>query len=244
MAEGELWIPEEWMKKISVGVADDHPVVLVGVSNLLKQHSDLEVRFTTDNVGALLELLRDQPVDVLLCDYEFEGDPMGDGLNLLAKIKRGFPHTRVLFLSAHAESYVVSGALEAGAAGFIGKNRADFANLAAAVRSAYQSDVYLSTTLAGRLLANMFDSNKKTVGLEALSEKEATVARMICGGLSITEVAEKLRRSPKTISNQKNAAMKKLGARNDVELAKVMHGIGGLDAAGAPPDRDAGDGKP
>jgi len=214
------------MKTITVGVADDHPVVLQGVSHLLRDHPDIHIRFMTERIGELLELLVERPVDVLVCDYEFETDRHADGLNLLARIRRTAPNTRVLFLSSHSSAYVVSAALDAGAAGFIGKQREDFANLAAGIHSVYNRHVFLPESLKKRMLSVSRNVPKGSNEWRSrLSEKEATVVRMICEGLSISDIAGRLNRSPKTVSNQKNAGMKKLGARNDVELAKVMRDV-------------------
>jgi len=210
------------MKTITIGIADDHPVVLQGVAHLLGAHSDIDIRFATERIDALLQLLVDKPVDVLVCDYEFEADRHADGLNLLARVRRLAPRTRVLFLSAHSSAYIVSAALEAGAAGFVGKQHEDFTNLAVAIHSVSNHCIYLPASLRKRMLSTAAGGSKRAAWLNRLSEKEATVVRMICDGLSISDIAGRLNRSPKTVSNQKNAGMKKLGVRNDVELVKVM----------------------
>jgi two-component system capsular synthesis response regulator RcsB len=157
-----------------------------------------------------------------VCDYEFEGDPYADGLNLLDRIQRISPPTQVLFLSAHSSTYIVSAALSAGAAGFIGKGREGLANLAAAVRTVRAGSAYLPDSLATKLQSTVRRTGETDAPCNALSEKEATVVRMICNGMSIGAIAERLKRSPKTVSNQKNAGMKKLGVRNDVELVAIM----------------------
>jgi two-component system capsular synthesis response regulator RcsB len=210
------------MRPISVGIADDHPVVVQGVSCLLSNQADIDIHFATERIGALLDLLIEKPVHVLVCDYEFECDRHADGLHLLARIRRIAPATRVLFLSSHSSAYIVSAALKAGADGFVGKLHDDFANLAVAVRSVHQHNVYVSESLRRRLLSTSMVGSTPTACVGQLSQKEATVVRMICEGLSISDIASRLNRSPKTVSNQKNAGMKKLGARNDVELVKVM----------------------
>lgn len=212
------------MKKIKVGIADDHPIVLAGVNNILSACSDMEIAFASGTIDELLVLLQHNPVDVLICDYEFEDDPNADGLHLLQKIQRIVPATRVLFLSAHTGVHIVSGALNLGASGFIGKAQADFSNLAHAVRKVHSSSIYLPEALSNALLEGMFLSNKPQ-GLQALSKKEFAVAQMICAGQTISDIAQRLVRSPKTISNQKNAAMKKMGASNDVDMVNIMRDL-------------------
>lgn len=212
------------MKKIRVGVADDHPIILAGVNNILSACIDIDVAFTSSTIEEIVFSLQNKVVDVLICDYEFEDDPHADGLNLLQRIQRLAPLTRVLFLSTHTGTHIVSSALALGASGFIGKGQADFSNLADAVRKVHGGSIYLPAALSGELLEGMYFTGKPN-GLRALSEKELTVARMICAGNSIGDVAQRLQRSPKTISNQKNAAMKKLGATNDIEMVKIMRDL-------------------
>ncbi|VVU54047.1 LuxR family transcriptional regulator [Burkholderia anthina] len=212
----------EFVRKITVGVADDHPLILRGVEYLLSASIDIEMRFQSESIGQLLDMLAAKPVDVLVCDYEFEGDPYPDGLDLLVRIRRTFPGTRVLFLSSHASAYIVSKALDAGAAGFIGKGGEDYVDLAAAIRTVRSGGEYLSSSLKSQALFAESHSRRNGTRIEMLSAKEATVVRMICAGMSIAAIAERLKRSRKTISNQKNAGMKKLGARNEVELATIM----------------------
>ena len=212
------------MKKIRIGIADDHPIVLTGVSNFLSACGDMEIVFSATSIDALLQALSLHQIDVLICDYEFEDDPHADGLNLLYKIQRLAPATPVLFLSAHTGVHIVAGALKQGARGFIGKAQADFHHLAQAVRIVHAGRRYLPEGLADTLREGSFLEDKPQ-GLEALSEKELIVAQMICAGQSIGDIARRLQRSRKTISNQKNAAMKKIGASNDVEMVNMMRDL-------------------
>jgi len=212
----------ERMRKIRIGIADDHPLTLRGLEHYLLSLADIEICFKSESIGHLLVQLVDTPVDVLLCDYEFEDDSYADGLILLDRIRRMAPLTRVIFLSSHSSVYIVSAALGAGAAGFISKRGPDFLNLAGAIRVVKSEGIYLSESLASKMLATTGRPKETGSHPGVLSERESTVVRMICDGMSIREVARRLRRSPKTVSNQKNAGMKKLGAKNDVELALIM----------------------
>lgn len=210
---------------IRVGIADDYPVVLRGVESILTPCPEMVVEFSAECIARLMECLEKTPVDVLLCDYTFDEDPHADGLNLLRRIRRSAPSTRVIFLSAHAVPHIISGALELGAAGFIGKGKSDFTNLPQAIRTVHGGNIYLPPSLSSLLLEQIFGRNTQPAGLSSLSERELTVARMICRGMTIGEIAQKQCRSPKTISNQKLSAMKKLGVSNDVELSRIFRDI-------------------
>ncbi|WP_322015167.1 response regulator transcription factor [Paraburkholderia sp. J12] len=210
------------MRKIRIGIADDHPLTLRGLEHYLRAIPDIEICFKSESIGHLLTQLVEVPIDVLLCDYEFKDNSYADGLVLLERIRRMVPLTRVIFLSSHSSVYIVSAALGAGAAGFISKRGPDFLNLAGAIRVVNSEGIYLSDSLASKVLATTGRPKASGTHPGVLSERESTVVRMICEGMSIAEVAKRLSRSPKTVSNQKNAGMKKLGAKNDVELALIM----------------------
>ncbi|MCC8402594.1 response regulator transcription factor [Paraburkholderia sp. MMS20-SJTN17] len=212
------------MNKIRVGIADDHPFILLGVEHLLQPCPDIQVCLKSESIGRLLELLVEVPVDVLVCDYEFEGDPYADGLSLLDRIRRVAPTVRVVFLSSHSSPHIISAALNAGAAGFVGKGPEGFVSLTTAVRAAKNKSVFLPDSIANKVLSATGRAAEIQSSLNLLSERESTVIRMICNGMSIGAIAERLNRSRKTVSNQKNAGMKKLGAKNDVELAAIVRG--------------------
>ncbi|KJH67574.1 response regulator transcription factor [Chromobacterium violaceum] len=216
------------MKRIQVGVADDHPVVRRGVEHILRENKNIEVLFSVGNVADLLEQVGGQPIDVLVCDYVFEDDPDVDGLRLLARLKSISPDLKVLFLSSYSAFHIVSGAMKMGASGFIGKKEDDFAALPMVVRSLYEGNVYLPPSLSNIMLANMFKKGSPVdEGMQAkLSLREWEVVRLLYEGNTIGEIADRLSRSPKTISNQKNSAMRKLSASNDIELVKIVKDLG------------------
>jgi two-component system, NarL family, captular synthesis response regulator RcsB len=217
----------EGVSKIKVAIADDHPVVLIGIRSILSDAPDIEVIYEAEEVKDLLAKVADQPPDVLVCDYEFDEDEAIDGLHLLGRLVRLAPGTRVLLLSSHSATHIVSTALAGGAAGFVGKTEADFAVLVDAIRRVHRGETYVPPSIASALFSNVFGSNaSRSTGITALSPRELEVVRLICMGYSISEVAQRMNRSPKTVSNQKNSAMKKLAARNDVELAKAARDLG------------------
>lgn len=218
---------EERMNKIKVAVADDHPIVLAGIKSILMDVPGIELLFQVDNIKTLLQKIREHHVDVLVCDYEFEDDHHADGIILLRRLNQISPGTRILFLSAHSATHIVSTALASGAAGFIGKSKTDFAVLADAIQRVHTGETYIPPSIASSILSNVFNVRaRQAVGVEALSARELEVVRLICAGYSIMEVAQRLNRSPKTISNQKNSAMRKLAARNDVELTCAARDLG------------------
>lgn len=215
------------MKQINIGIADDHPIMIHGVLSLLKDSGDLRVCFTADNIQTLLALTQIRPVDVLLCTYEFVAGPKADGLALLARLKRLTPRTKVLFLSTRSFSHIVTAALDAGAAGFVGKTQTDFTNLPEAICEVKRGNVYLSPSLVGGMLTAMFSRKGPAAGPTSLRADELTVAQLIGEGLSVAQIAARLDLCTRTIFSKKAVAMKKLGARNDAELTVIVRSLNG-----------------
>ena len=215
------------MRKINVGIADDHPVVLAGISRILKEESDIEVVFCADSISELLISTKTSVPDVLVCDYKFDDESAADGLNLIGRLRKEVPSTKLLIFSAYSDVRLISHALAAGASGFITKYGDGFRNLADAIRSVRAGRTYLPPIEAGTLLARLYnDGTQRKHGVDALSPREFEVVRLLCTGLSINEIADLVRRSPKTIGNQKCTAMQKLAAKNDVDLIKIARRSG------------------
>ncbi|VVE75787.1 response regulator transcription factor [Pandoraea sputorum] len=214
------------MPDIRVGIADDHPIVLTGISGILRHAPDIKLLFQADSIQSLMAHIGEHEIDVLICDYEFDGDDQADGITLLRRLVRVAPKTKVLFLSAHSATHVVSTALMEGAAGFVGKSKSDFVALTDAVRRVFYGETYVPPSIASLILYNVINNKSRSGrGIESLSPRELEVVRLICAGHTIMEVAQRVNRSPKTISNQKNSAMKKLAVRNDVELAQAVRDL-------------------
>lgn len=204
---------------INVVVADDHPVVSAGVSAVLSAEMDINVVGVAPTISVLLELLQQQPCDVLICDYSFSSDQLPDGIALFKRLRRNHPDISIIVLTAHQDiAMFVSRILDTGVAGFLRKSSPDFERLPAIVRSVYGGDTFVDPTVTAELL----EIGKTTqTSIESLSERELEVVRMLGRGMSVTEIAMHTNRSIKTISHQKMKAMHKLGLRSDADLYRV-----------------------
>jgi two-component system capsular synthesis response regulator RcsB len=182
----------------------------------------MKVVFSAETITALMTYLKKIPVDILVCDYKFEDDLQKDGLDLLRKLQQCASGMHIILLSGKLAPYVVSSALKIGTAGFVGKGKSDFVDLPQVIRTVYAGNIFLSPSLSTSMHEQMYGRDKKLIAIERLSHREFNVVSMICCGMSINEIATRLKRSPKTISNQKISAMKKLGVSNDVALSLVF----------------------
>ncbi|MGC0151158.1 response regulator [Chromobacterium vaccinii] len=208
---------------------DDHAVVLQGLSYRLSQEPDFSIVGTHAGSKSLLAALHKQPVDVAVLDYALQPEDT-DGLNLIRVLARRFPQTAVLIMSAHYNTATVALALRGGARGFVGKQQ-DLDELVTAIRTLAQGQVYLSPAMAEELASVMPVDGVPPSGsrhapaavgslvrLAELSPREQEVIRCFMDGMTVSQIAEKFARSIKTISGQKQAAMRKLGLKADHEL--------------------------
>lgn len=210
-------------KKINIGVLDSQPIVLYGIKHLLKDSVDISLDFLSNNIDSFFSHMEEASsyINVILCDYEFINDPKPDGLALLKKIKRLYPNVIVILFSANYTPYVVSSAIGLGALGFIDKFCDESHLIKAIMHIKKTSKVYLSETIMKQLLVKMV-SNQVVNCKMTLSKSEFEVVRLVSEGLSLNDIARKLHKSPKTISNQKNSAMRKIGVNNNIALADAI----------------------
>ncbi|MDN7922654.1 response regulator transcription factor [Burkholderia gladioli] len=204
---------------INVIVADDHPVVSAGVASILSAEMDINVAGVTSTISGLLLLLQQQPCDVLICDYSFNGDQQPDGVALFKRLKRSHRDVSIIVLTAHQDiAVLVSRVMSTGVEGFLRKSSQDFTRLPAIIRSVHAGQTFVDPAVAAELL----EAGQTTqVSVESLSERELEVFRMLGRGMSVTEIAMHMNRSIKTISHQKMKAMHKLGARSDADLYRI-----------------------
>jgi two-component system capsular synthesis response regulator RcsB len=197
-------------------IADDHPVVLMGTRAALEATGDIEVVGEGANGDQLLDLLTTRPCDVVVTDFSMPGGRHGDGLALIDLMRRRYPRLPVVVLTMVNNPAVLQAMRARGALGLCDK-RAPLKEVAVAVRQAAAGRPYLSDTIR-----RQFD----IVGVHAscdasrLSAREMEVVRLYVGGMSITQIAERLSRSVKTVSRQKRDAMRKLGLDHDSRLSE------------------------
>ena len=206
--------------KITVLIADDHPVVRQGLRVLLSLHPDIEVVGEAGDGAEAVELAAAVAPDVILLDLKLPGL---DGLGVLAELRdRNLP-ARVLVLTSVADSASVTVAMRGGAAGFLYKD-VDPDALVRAVRSVHDGHTVLAPEAAGTLVRSR---NRPTAvgGLDALTAREREVLAQIAEGRSNREIARLLNMSEKTVKTHVSSVLAKLGVadRTQAALLAVRH---------------------
>lgn len=204
-------------------MADDHAIVRKGLRQIIAEASDLEVTGEAGSSGELLTLLRSQPVDLVVLDLTL-GDR--DGIELLKQIKSEFPRLPVLMLSMHAEEIFALRALRAGAGGYIQKEGAP-EMLLEAIRRIAGGGTYISPAMAQRLSDDAARGVAGSLPHERLSDREFEIFRLLGSGKSVTEIANSLNLSVKTVSTHRTHILSKTGLRTNADIVDyvVAHGL-------------------
>lgn len=198
--------------KLRVFLADDHPMVLLGIRSILESEG-IDVVGTATSTDALIQGLRSHPCDVVITDLMMPGGSLPDGTLLIQEIRAEFPLLPVLVMTMVSNLGIIDSLLRLGVLGVIEKTeRMDM--LVEAVRAVAGRRRFESPRLMDQLLSYRSDRGNS----ERLSPREAEVIRLLASGLSVSEIGIRLERSLKTISRQKMDAMRKLGLESDVEL--------------------------
>jgi DNA-binding NarL/FixJ family response regulator len=200
--------------KITVLIADDHPVVRQGLRVLLSLEDDIEVVGEVGDGVEAVELTAALIPDVILLDLKL---PVLDGLGVLAELRdRGLP-ARALVLTSVADQASVTVAMRAGAAGFLYKD-VDPEALVRAVRSVHDGNTVLAPEAAGSLVRSRARS-AAVAGFEALTAREREVLAQIAEGRSNREIARLLHMSEKTVKTHVSSVLAKLGVADRTQAA-------------------------
>lgn len=203
------------MRKILI--VDDHTVVCEGIKRVIEDIEGVDVWATVHSGEDALSLLRKERIDVVLMDVHMPG--IG-GLGATREIKRLYPDTKVIALSANDDAPYPSKMMEAGASGYVAKG-SDMPELLEAIDTVLKGQQYLSRVVAQKVaLARTMKSGSESP-FDELSDRELQVAQMIVDCVKTKEIAERLHVSDKTVSTFRKRIFTKLGVESDVELARL-----------------------
>jgi DNA-binding NarL/FixJ family response regulator len=202
--------------KSKVLLVDDHPIVRQGLAQLINQEPDLTVcGHAEDANGALRGIAANRP-DIVILDISLNGP---DGLSVLKDIRLSDATLPVLVLSMHDESLYAERALRAGANGYIMKQEAT-ERVLEAIRRIRGGEVYVSDRIAKRLLRQIVSPSSGKSPVEALSDRELAVFRLIGNGRGTREIADDLHISIKTVESYQAHIKEKLSLKNGRELVQ------------------------
>jgi DNA-binding NarL/FixJ family response regulator len=200
---------------IKVLIADDHVLVREGLRHCLESAGDIEIAGEADDATSTLTLVRTTPARVLVLDLSMPGR---SGIDLVHQIHTEFPTLRILVLTMHAEQQYAVRAFKAGASGYVTKESAS-KELIAAVNKVASGGVYVSLTMAERF-AQSLNEPADALPHQRLSDREYDVFRRIVSGETISEIAQSLCVSSKTVSTYKTRVLEKMNAPHEAALVR------------------------
>lgn len=194
-------------KVVKVVIADDHPIILLGLKEIICKNKNISVVGEATCSTETVELLKEQKPDILITDFYMPNDNIyGDGFKMLDYIIRNFPFTKVIVLTMLSNHLILKKLTNLGVTKII-------------LKSNFQENItrILNDILNEKNVKNVKNEKNENSTLN-LTIKEYEVLRLFITGLSLSEIASRTNRSIKTISHQKISAMRKLGFDNDQAL--------------------------
>jgi DNA-binding NarL/FixJ family response regulator len=211
-------------KNLSILIVDDHAIVRQGLSRILEGTGHGWQVAEAGSGFVALDWLRQHPTSLMILDLSMPGM---SGLDLIARARAEFPALRLLVLSMHAEEQYAMRAFRAGAHGYVTKDRAP-AELVEAVTKVAGGGTYVTASLAERMVQQL-NGAQDTPRLAQLSNRELEVLRRICAGQRLSDIADELHLSIKTISSHKHRIQEKLQLPSMAALIRygMEHGLQG-----------------
>ena len=203
------------MNKISVVLAEDQVMVLGALAALLNTEPDIAVTATAINGKLALAAVAKNPPDVLITDIEM---PELTGLELAAQVRQRHPKTRIIMLTTFARPGYLRRALDAGAQGYLLKDR-PASELAEAVRRVQRGLRVIDPDLAAEAWS---------ADADPLTERERQILQRAGDGKSTADIATDLSLSEGTVRNYLSEAISKLGATNRIDAARQARARGWL----------------
>lgn len=209
---------------IRVALVDDQVLLRGGVAMALRSQPDIEVVWEAGDGQEAVTANAQDPADVVVMDVRM---PVMDGIAATQEICRASSHTRVLVLTTFDLDEHALGALRAGASGFLLKDT-PAEELISAVRHVAAGEAVLAPATTARLLDHFVAAKPRatTTAVEALSEREREVTTLIARGLTNPEIAAQLYLSETTVKTHVRAILRKLDARDRVQVVIAAYESG------------------
>ena len=211
------------MEAIKVLIADDHPVVREGLSAMLSKEPDIQVVGEAENGAEAINKAKELQPDIVLMDLRM---PEVDGVEAMRQIRAANPDTKFIILTTYdSDEYIFKG-IEAGARAYLLKD-APREQLFKAIRAVYRGESLIEPTVASKVLDRFADLSRQAQVVDALSERELDVLRLVAKGARNKEIAAELSITESTVKTHIQAIFQKLGVgdRTEAVTEAIKKGI-------------------
>ncbi len=197
---------------INILVVDDHALIRKGLTLLLNETPDIRVTAEADSGMQAISKVRSQAFDVVLLDVSL---PDKHGIDVLKQLKSEHPDIKIIVLSMYPEEQYGLRMLKAGAMGYINKQSAP-EQLVGAIYQVQSGKKFIGEAMAEQLLNNLIGESQELLH-QTLSNREYQTLCLMASGKTLTEIAEAMSLSPKTISVYRGRMLEKMGLKNNAE---------------------------
>jgi DNA-binding NarL/FixJ family response regulator len=202
--------------KIKIAIADDHPLVQMGLCHILSNSADMEIIGSYNNGAELLAGIATSKPDVLLLDIQMPGQT---GDELAEIISSRYPSVRMLALTNQDNIYYIKAMLHRGATGYILKTAPEEI-LLDAIRTVHRGEQYLEPVLKEKVIQDALLAKKQNRSTPVLTRKELQVLQFIARNLTSQEIADLMYISKRTVDNHRMSLLMKLEVKNGAALVK------------------------
>lgn len=210
---------------MKVIICDDQATVRDGLVMLLKLEPDIDIVGTAEDGAEAVDIVADKGPNLVLMDLKM---PIMNGVEATRQIVTRYPDVKVLVLTTYADDEWVFDAIQAGASGYLLKDTPR-EELIRAIRGTVAGKTYVDPSVAGKVLEQVSSRQTQPATLltSKLTGREAEVLRLIAGGLSNADIADRLFLSDGTVRNHVSAILAKLGVsdRTQAAVIAIQHGL-------------------
>ncbi len=200
---------------IKILVVDDHALIRKGMKQILDDTEDMRVAGEAESGALAIRMAQENRYDVVLLDITM---PDRNGIDILRQLKINHPHMPVLMLSMHPEEQYAVRSMKAGAAGYLSKQSAP-TQLVTAIRQVASGKKYISSELAEQLADGLSQGYQELLH-QTLSNREYQTLCLMASGKSLSEIADAMSLSAKTVSVYRARLLEKMKLRNNAEAVR------------------------
>ena len=195
--------------KTRILIADDHPFIRAGLKGEFVRHEDFEVVAEAETTNQVLDLICKVPIDVVLLDINMPGVKT---IEVVKTIRKNNPQLKTIILTVHSDKGMVLSMLKAGADGYALKDE-DPNKVFEAVRTVMEGKYWVSPTVASYLIGQI-GGKPSSSSDNLLSDRESTIVRLICDGMTTRQIAEQIKKSERTVETHITNIYDKLGVNS------------------------------
>lgn len=211
--------------KTRIVLADDHPIVLTGLRNLIESESDFVIVGEATSGPEALKMIRDTRPDVAIVDISMPGL---SGIVLTRRLSDEARDIRILMLTLHEDRAYLKQALDAGARGYVVK-RSVAANLVSAVRAVIAGGIYIDPAIVNRVLMRSPARDRAPIPeIRDLTDRETEVLKLSAQGLTNKEISHRIGVGVKSVETFKSRGLTKLEIQSRADLLRYASQAGWL----------------